>query len=128
MTVGQQQLLLIVLGFIIVGIAVLLGILLFRQNSIDQKRDMLINEGMTLASNAREYYHKPRNYGGGQYSFTGWEIPSQMLQSSNGSYAAIVSPNQVEITGTGNELVSGSELVEVKFFVTRDSIVTIIVH
>ncbi len=44
---GQQQLLLIVLGVIIVGIAVILGIVLFRQNSIDQKRDLLINEGMT---------------------------------------------------------------------------------
>lgn len=128
MTVGQQQLLLIVLGIIIVGIAVLLGILLFRQNSIDQKRDMLINEGMTLANNAREYFHKPRTYGGGQYTFTGWEIPSQMLQSANGSYTAVVDPNQVEITGTGNELVSGTDLVEVKFVVTRDSIVTVIVH
>ena len=33
---GQQQLLLIVLGVIIVGIAVILGIILFRQNSIDE--------------------------------------------------------------------------------------------
>lgn len=125
---GQQQLLLIVLGVIIVGIAVLFGIILFRQNSIDQKRDQLINEGMVVANNAREYFYKPSVYGGGQYTFTGWVIPSQMISSANGSYVAIVSPNSVEITGTGNELVSGTDLVAVKFIVKRDSAITTIIH
>jgi hypothetical protein len=125
---GQQQLLLIVLGVIIVGIAVLLGIVLFRQSSIDGKRDLLINEGMTVANNAREYFHKPATYGGGGYSFVGWQIPSQMLTSANGSYTATVNSDNVEIVGTGNELVSGTDLVEVQFIVTSDSVVTIIVH
>jgi hypothetical protein len=125
---GQQQLLLIVLGVIIVGIAVLLGIVLFRQSSIDGKRDLLINEGMTVANNAREYFHKPATYGGGGYSFAGWQIPSQMLTSANGSYTATVNSDNVEIVGTGNELVSGTDLVEVQFIVTSDSVVTIIVH
>ena len=125
---GQQQLLLIVLGVIIVGIAILLGIAIFRQSSIDQKRDLLINEGLTVANNAREFFHKPIPYGGGGYSFTGWQIPSQMVTSANGSYTAIVNATDVEITGTGNELVSGTDLVEVKFLVTSDKVETIIVH
>jgi len=125
---GQQQLLLIVLGVIIVGIAIILGIAIFRQSSIDQKRDLLINEGLTVANNAREYFHKPKPYGGGGYSFIGWQIPSQMVTSANGSYIATVNPTDVEITGTGNELVSGTDLVEVQFIVSSDSIATIIVH
>jgi hypothetical protein len=125
---GQQQLLLIVLGVIIVGIAVILGIVLFRQNSIDQKRDLLINEGMTVANNAREFFYKPIPYGGGGYSFTGWQIPPQMVTSANGSYTATVNSDNVEIIGTGNELVSGTDSVEVKFVVTSDNIETIIVH
>ncbi len=79
---GQQQLLLIVLGVIIVGVAVIFGIFLFRQSSIDGKRDMLINEGIQVANNAREYYHKPMGYGGGGFSFTGWAIPSDPKQST----------------------------------------------
>ena len=125
---GQQQLLLIVLGVIIVGIAILLGIAIFRQSSIDQKRDLLINEGLTVANNAREYFHKPIPYGGGGYSFNGWQIPSQMITSANGSYIATVNPTSVEITGTGNELVSGTDLVEVQFIVTSDAVETIIIH
>lgn len=125
---GQQQLLLIVLGVIIVGIAIILGIVLFRANAIDGKRDLLINEGMTVANNAREYFYKPVPYGGGGYSFTGWQIPAQMLNSANGSYSATVNSDNVEIIGTGNELVSGNDLVQVRFIVTRDSIKTVIVH
>lgn len=125
---GQQQLLLIVLGVIIVGIAILLGIAIFRQSSIDQKRDLLINEGLTVANNAREFFHKPKPYGGGGYSFTGWVIPSQMVTSANGSYTATVNPTSVEIIGTGNELVSGTDLVEVQFIVTSDAVETIIIH
>ena len=103
---GQQQLLLIVLGVIIVGIAVLLGIVLFRQSSIDGKRDLLISEGMTVALNAKEYFHKSVPYGGGGHSFAGWDIPPQMQNSANGSYTATVNPDNVEITGTGNEVIS----------------------
>ena len=125
---GQQQLLLIVLGVIIVGIAVLLGIVLFRQSSIDGKRDMLINEGLNVANNAKEYFYKSTTYGGGGYSFTGWNIPSQMLSSPNGSYTSTVNSDNVEIIGTGNDLVSGSDLVEVKFLITSRSVETIIVH
>lgn len=125
---GQQQLLLIVLGVIIVGIAILFGIILFRQNSIDHKRDQLINEGMVVANNAREYFHKPSVLGGGQYTFTGWEIPSQMVHSANGSYTANVGANTVEIIGTGNELVSGTDSVKVKFTVTGTGIQTMIIN
>ncbi len=56
---GQQQLLLIVLGVIIVGIAVLVGMLLFRQNSIEEKRDLVINESLHIAQYGQEYYLKP---------------------------------------------------------------------
>ena len=125
---GQQQLLLIVLGVIIVGIAIILGIVLFRANSIDQKRDMLINEGITVANNAREYYFKHNSLGGGFYSFNGWQIPPQMVTGSNGTFTANVSNDIVEITGIGNELISGNDYIEVKFIVTAQGIVTTIVQ
>lgn len=125
---GQQQLLLIVLGVIIVGIAILIGIFVFRQGAIDGKRDLLINEGLQVANNAREYYHRPKLHGGGGFSFAGWIIPDQMQQSANGSYTATVNLEDVEIIGTGNELISGSDYIEVKFVVTRNGITTEIVH
>jgi hypothetical protein len=125
---GQQQLLLIVLGVIIVGIAVILGILLFQQNAVDQKRDLVINEILHISEIAQQYYIKPTSLAGGGNSFTGWQIPQQFVSGTNGSYVATVSADQVEIVGTGNEIVSGSDLIEVKAIVTRNSITTEIIH
>lgn len=125
---GQQQLLLIVLGVIVVGVAVFIGIHLFKSNAIEQKRDLLINEGITVANNAREYFHKPRILGGGSLSFNGWEIPNKMITSGNGSYAAQIFEDQVEIIGTGNELISGDVPIEVKFIVSSIGIETEIIN
>lgn len=125
---GQQQLLLIVLGVIVVGIAVLLGILLFRQNAIEEKRDAVINEGITVAHNAIQYYNKPKVLGGGGFSFLGWKIPPNLKTSPNGSFLESVNADDVEITGTGNELVSGTDSVKVKFTVTRTGVQTTIIN
>ncbi|MBK7631656.1 MAG: hypothetical protein IPJ23_13315 [Ignavibacteriales bacterium] len=125
---GQQQLLLIVLGVIIVGIAVLVGILLFQHNAVEEKRDLVINESLHIAQLAQQYYLKPSSLAGGNNTFTGWDIPIQFTTGANGSYTASVTPTLVEITGTGNEIVSGSDLIQVKTFVTRDSINTVIIH
>lgn len=125
---GQQQLLLIVLGVIIVGIAVLIGISLFRTQSVENKRDVVVNESLNIGSLALQYYKKAKLFGGGQYSFDGWEIPSEIDTTTNGVYEATVSPNQVEIIGTGNEVVSGSDFVKVKTIVTGNGIETIVLN
>jgi hypothetical protein len=125
---GQQQLLLIVLGVIIVGIAVLLGIMLFQQNSVDEKRDLVINESLHIAQLAQQYYLKPSSIAGGNNTFTGWDIPPQFSTGANGSFTATVTPTLVEITGIGNEVVSGNDMIEVKTYVTRDSVRTEIIH
>ena len=118
---GQQQLLLIVLAIIIVGIAIALSISLFRQNAIDTKRDLLINECIALAMNGQNYYKKPPNLGGGGRNFIGWTIPQSMTVTASGSYSATVFRDSVVLTGTGNDVVSGSDSVKVRVSVYSDA-------
>ena len=125
---GQQQLLLIVLGVIVVGIAVILGITIFRQNAIDQKRTLITNENITLAMTAIEYYKKPVMLGGGGRSFTGWVVPVQVRNTASGSYDATVFDDHVIITGTGNETVNGTDSVKVQTTVYPDSYTTTIIN
>jgi Tfp pilus assembly protein PilE len=68
---GQQQLLLIILGVIIVGIAVAVGITMFQDNAVDQNRSAVIADLTTLAAKAQQYYAKPVTLGGGGNSFAG---------------------------------------------------------
>ncbi|MEI7906217.1 MAG: hypothetical protein WCI84_02550 [Bacteroidota bacterium] len=68
---GQQQLLLIILGVIIVGLAIAVGITMFRDNAVSTNRDAIANDLMHLAAKARHFYKRPTSMGGGGHNFTG---------------------------------------------------------
>ena len=66
---GQQQLLLIILGVIIVGIAIAVSVVMFRDNGVSANRDALRTDLTLLASKAKIYYRRPVSMGGGGRSF-----------------------------------------------------------
>ena len=68
---GQQQLLLIVLGTIIVGVAVVVGINMFTTGAVNAERDALLQDVNNVASSAASYWRKPAALGGGARSFVG---------------------------------------------------------
>jgi hypothetical protein len=126
---GQQQLLLIVLALIIVGVAIVISIQLFSSNAIEAKRDILIKETSGLAALAIQYYKKPAEMGGGGKSFLGWNIPSQMVTTYNGNFmTASVTAEQVIITGTGTEIVTGTDSIKVDTYVTKNDFFTVIIR
>jgi len=126
---GQQQLLLIVLGIIIIAIAIVVGISLFRMWSIDSKRDLIINENNSLADLAFKYYRLPQAMGGGGNSFIGWALPSQMQSTATGTHhLAEVYEDSVIIVGTGNEIVTGADSIKVQTTVTALSINTVVIN
>ena len=96
---GQQQLLLIVLGVIIVGIAVVVGINLFNANAEESAKDTLVSEGTNLGAMAQQYFKKPVALGGGGNSFVGfgvaptaassWSIITCRINNNTISYWAI---------------------------------------
>jgi hypothetical protein len=81
---GTQQLLLIVLGVIIVGIAVVVGINIFGSNAEQANKDALTQDCLRIASAAQGYFRKPTMLGGGNNLFDGIEI-TDCGMSDNGS-------------------------------------------
>jgi hypothetical protein len=61
---GQQQLLLIVLGIVVVGIAVLVGINAYSESSVKSNSDALLQEALRIASDAQVWKAKPEMMGG----------------------------------------------------------------
>ena len=61
---GQQQLLLLVLGIVIVGLAVVVGINAFGENQKRANADALVNDGLRIASDLQAYALKPKQFGG----------------------------------------------------------------
>ena len=104
---GQQQLLLIVLGVIIVGIAIVAGIAMFNAGAEESAKDELVSQCVVIGANAQQFYRKPLQMGGGGNTFNtggvggaGYEIPPKMTVTANGSYVAVAAAQQVVITGT----------------------------
>ncbi|MBK7227737.1 MAG: hypothetical protein IPH97_02420 [Ignavibacteriales bacterium] len=107
---GQQQLLLIVLGVIIVGIAIVVGINLFNANAEESAKDTMASEGTNLAALAQQYYKKPVALGGGGNAFDasnggqGFAIPPKLVASGiGGAWVATVAANNVSLVGTPDD-------------------------
>jgi hypothetical protein len=83
---GQQQLLLIILGVIIVGIAIAVGLSLFSAQSVASNKDAIINDLGNLAATAYQFRIRPTSMGGGGSSYVGFTIPSKMSSNDNGIY------------------------------------------
>jgi hypothetical protein len=97
---GQQQLLLIILGVIIVGIAIAVGLSLFSAQSVQSNRDAIINDLNNLAAQAYQFRIRPTSMGGGQGDYTTFTIPIKMRTNENGTYVASPSSNSIDITAT----------------------------
>lgn len=103
---GQQQLLLIVLGTIIVGVAVVVGINMFTTGAVNAERDALLQDVNNVASSAASYWRKPAALGGGARDFTG--VTSVITfgsdsSNANGSFVmSAVATSQFVLTATGS--------------------------
>lgn len=122
---GQQQLLLIVIGVIIVGIAIVVGINLASTSAQSANRDAVISDLNNIGAFAQQYYRKPTALGGGGNSFTGFTIPPSLTQTANGSYTISGTPSGTVLTiiGTGTETGNdGKTKVKATAVVTPDNI------
>ena len=97
---GQQQLLLIILGVIIVGIAIAIGLSLFTANSIQANKDAMINDVNNISANAYQYRIRTQSMGGGNNSYANYTVPTRLSSNSNATYAASgASASALTITG-----------------------------
>jgi hypothetical protein len=129
---GQQQLLLIVLGVIVVGIAVVVGINLFNANAETSTQDSIVSQGTNLGAMAQQYYKKPVSMGGGGNSFTNFvtdvfdKLPASLTISHDANWETVrpvASADDVTLTATPND---DSYNWTVVTTVTKDSIRSVI--
>jgi hypothetical protein len=100
---GQQQLLLIILGVIIVGIAIAVGLSLFSAQSIQANKDAMINDLNNIAAHAYQFKIRPSSMGGGSGVYTGYNIPVKMATNENAIYTATAGSGTVSIVATSSQ-------------------------
>jgi type II secretory pathway pseudopilin PulG len=100
---GQQQLLLIVLGIIIVGIAIAVGVSSMASNRSETNRQAVVNDLLNLGRKAQSYYRTPAQMGGGSQDFQGFHLSTIDTGNADGSYSIAAGT-----VPTGTNYVSGS--------------------
>jgi Tfp pilus assembly protein PilE len=109
---GQQQLLLIVLGIIIVGIAIAVGVNMFQSSAVDTNRQAMISDLANLAAKAQRYFRTPTELGGGAQNFQDFALGRLDTANANGSYrlstATSLSADAVPAPAAGNTSITTS--------------------
>ena len=108
---GQQQLLLVILVTIIVGVATVVAINIFGQSAENANVDALRQDVLTLSAMAQGWYIKPALMGGGGGTFTeinvydlgfGYDEATSgtAFTNPNGSFTLTPTADAVTIVGT----------------------------
>lgn len=97
---GQQQLLLILLGILVIGVAIAAALGLFSSNSAEQNKLSIINDLNTLGAMANKFRMRPVTMAGGAGSYVGFTMPSRLMSNENATYAMTVAANEITAVAT----------------------------
>lgn len=113
---GNQQLLLIIIGVLVIAVAVTVAIAIFLANSVETSRNNLIVDLGFYAQKAREYYWKPRAQGGGNRNFSNVSLENLVYSTENENgryYVESSTTGEVVLLGVGR-IISGADTIRVR--------------
>lgn len=111
---GQQQLILLVLATVIVGLATIVGIQAFNENNLKSNADAMVQDAVRIANDAQAWKVKPQAMGGQddalkgtETDFTGatldllgYENGTNGYCNLNGCYTLAPTSTELTISGT----------------------------
>src|SRR5579862_2110319 len=113
---GQQQLLLIILGVIIVGVAIAVGISMFSGQSNASNRDAIIADLNSLGADAYQFKIRPTTMGGGQGTYASYSIPTAWgAGNPNATYTISGTPTTTNISFHAASKTVTSATVDISF-------------
>jgi hypothetical protein len=97
---GTQQILLVVLGIIMVGIAIAVGIAMFSPTLAESNKTAIVNDLMNIGQYAFRYKITPVPFGGGGRTYTGFIIPDKLKDNEDATFEATPSDQTCLFTAT----------------------------
>ena len=119
---GQTQLLLIILGVLLVGVAIFVGVSMFEANAIENTRNAIITDLNAFASRAHAYFWKPTTQGGGNKSFVGVTMGMilPMGENANATYfLESAAADNCVIIGVGKIVTTNGDSIRVRIRITE---------
>ena len=97
---GTQQILLVILGVIMVGVAIAVGLAMFSPTLAESNKDAIVNDLMNISQYAYRYKLTPVPFGGGGRVYTGFVIPEKLSETDYAAYVASPSGQVCEFTAS----------------------------
>jgi hypothetical protein len=108
---GTQQMLYVILGVILIGIAMVIGLSLFVANGIQSNKDEMIHDLNNITQYAYAYKIRLKSLGGGGNSYQNYTLPVQLKSNDNATYTIQVPGTATGITFRGTSL-SGNGYID----------------
>lgn len=86
---GQQQLILLVLATVIVGIAIVVGIAAFTENSAKANADAMMQDAVRVANDMQAWKKKPAPFGGQAATTTGAAVVGTPANFADANWARL---------------------------------------
>ena len=83
---GTTQMLLIVLGVVIIGVAIAVGIGMFGASGLDSNKFALIEDIQNIAVDAYSFKTRPTTMGGGSGQYLGYKVPPKLQSMADGTF------------------------------------------
>jgi hypothetical protein len=105
---GQQQLMLLVIGLLVVGIATMAGLFAFARNMEQAEADDIVNRNLEIANSAVVWKTKKDPYDGGNASYSGLNTSgfAKLLMDATTHFGTFqiksLSSNSLVITGVSD--------------------------
>ncbi len=105
---GQQQILLIVLSVILVGVSISVGLVMFKSHALTANQDALTLDILAIANLAYQYRLRPSLLQGGNGSYIGFDEQfrnnySEFQSNKNGTYEVeVIDKNHIRIIASSS--------------------------
>lgn len=99
---GQQQLIIIVLIALLVGLSVSAGLRYMSANNQSNEVDLIMQQMNMIVSEAKQYALKPRSLAGGEGSFIGFIADDILLNNERVRIALTVGTDWILMQGYGS--------------------------
>ena len=111
---GQQQLLLIILVLIIIGIATIVAVNIISLGAIQSNNDAIRQDLFTAASNAQHIWERPEIYGGAQRNFQNSSVNDEILLLRLGIPGTVNGTTIINENGTYTFQTTGNDSFEIE--------------
>lgn len=97
---GQQQLILILLAIMVIGVAIAAALGLFGSNQAETNKLAIVNDLNNLRAMAYKFRIRPVTMAGGGGTYAGFTMPSKLLSNENAIYTLSVTADEITVVAT----------------------------